>query len=376
MSKCLVINRIPLGEEGKLRRKHLEQVNAFATMGFDTYYIGYKDGKCYICHNDDREYVCDSNIHGFGSYIAMFKAAKLACDKYGSFHIAYMRMIPASPQLINCLRVIRKYCKKIVYEFPTYPYDGEYKNGKTNVVSLLSRYSDRICRKFLKIYVDLAVVLTDDVNEVFGIPAIVLRNGINVEEYKLKETSDKNIEILCMGKLQNWHGYDRLLNGAIKYKNDIGALPFKIHILGEGKARDSLIEQAKLGGLDETEVSFPGIIVGEKLDNYFDRCSFAVESLGLHRLNLKYSSTLKSREYLARGIPFIYSLDIPGIDETCDFCKKVPADESPVDFLDIMEWYNSLKSGVNIRMRQYAKDHYSWESQFQLILNRLNLRIE
>lgn len=373
MEKCIVINRIPLGNEGKLRRKHLEQVEAFRNMGFDTYYVAFDDGKCYLMHNDGKEYICNSSIHGYNSYIAMFKAVQHACKKYGPFDLAYMRMIPATPALLNFLRKVRPSIKKFAYEFPTFPYDAERSKKGGNPIRRMAGILDRCCRNSLKKYVDLAIVLTADVDNVFGIPAIFLRNGIHVEEYKLKEVSKTNgkIEILCMGKLQRWHGYDRMIAGAIAYKNKHGELPFYLHILGEGNARQSLMEQAKQGGLDESSVDFPGIVVGEQLDQYFDKCLFAVESLGLHRLNLTYSSTLKSREYLARGIPFAYSLTIPGIDETCDFCFRIPVDESPVDMEALLEWSQNLADDCGLQMRQYAKDHFSWESQFALMISAM-----
>lgn len=95
----------------------------------------------------------------------------------------------------------------------------------------------------------------------------------------------------------------------------------------------------------------------------------------MYRLNLKYSSTLKSREYLARGIPFVYSLPIPGIDDECDYCFKVPSDDSAINIDSVMKWVNSLSKDISTRMRQYAKDNYSWEGQFQILLDRIGIEI-
>lgn len=374
MKKCIVINRIPLGAEGQLRRKHMEQVEAFSNMGFDTYYIGYDEDKVYLIHNDERHYVCESNIHGYGSYVSLFKAVNTAISKYGQFDLAYMRMIPATPALIKFLSEIRLSCKKIVYEFPTYPYDMEESKKGINLTHRVANLCDRVCRTQLKKYIDLAIVLTSNVDNVFGIPALFLRNGINVRSYKKREAlQTKKTEILCMGKLQKWHGYDRIISGAIDYVKHYKQVPFVIYILGDGDARSELIEQAKAGGLDESIIQFPGIVVGNKLDEYFDRCSFAVESLGLHRLNLEYSSTLKSREYLARGIPFVYSLPIPGITNNLEYCYQVKADESAVNMKELLDWINSLKQDYSEAMRQYAFDHYSWESQFRIICERLQI---
>lgn len=371
--KCLVINRIPLGREGKLRRKHYEQVKAFENLGYDTYSVGYDGGKCYLIHGGERKYVCDAPLHGYGSYVGMYKACRLACKEVGTFDIAYMRMIPAHFALIKFLKDIRPLCKKIVYEFPTYPYEKERAKKRIPFKRLCARYLDNFCRNQLKKYVDRAVILTDDSEYVFGMKTIVLKNGIIVDDYPLKKASEmEKIHILCMGKLRNWHGYDRMVEGVIDYVNQhSGDVPFVLHILGEGMVLPLLREQASKAGLDESIVKFHGFVVGEELNAIFDKCSFAVESLGLHRLNLKYSSTLKSREFLARGIPFIYSLEIPGIDESCDYCYKIPADETPVDMEKVLSWYNGLSDDCSSRMREYATEKFTWEAQFSQMLEEL-----
>ncbi len=372
MGKCIVINRVPFGEEGKLRKKHLEQVEAFQNMGFDTYFVGFDQNKCYLMHNGECEYVCRSPLHGYRSYLAMFQAVRIACKKYGPFDLAYMRMIPANPALLHFLADIRNSCKKIVYEIPTFPYDDEKNLREIHLLYWCAQWLDRRCRNYLKKYIDLAIVLTSQVETVFGIPAIVLRNGINVSGYKLRnlQNTDKT-EILCMGKLQRWHGYDRMIAGTINYKNTHAHVPFQIHILGDGDARPMLMRQAEAGGLDNTIIDFPGIVVGDQLDEYFDRCTFAVESLGLHRAHLGHSSTLKSREYIARGTPFVYSLAIPGVDESCDFCCKVPTDETAIDMGALLQWAAALPDDCGERMREYAIRHFRWETQFEEMLKAL-----
>ena len=64
----------------------------------------------------------------------------------------------------------------------------------------------------------------------------------------------------------------------------------------------------------------------------YDRCHFAIASLGLHRIGIDVASTLKTREYLAKGMPFVYSGEVDVFrDEPAHFCMAVPADETPVD---------------------------------------------
>ena len=116
--KCLLINRIPLGEEGRLRRKHYEQMEAFQNLGYDTYSVGYDDGKCYLIHKGEKEYVCDAPLHGYGSYVGMYKVCRFACKQVGGFDIAYVRRVPGHFAHIKFLKDIRPFCKKIIYDAP------------------------------------------------------------------------------------------------------------------------------------------------------------------------------------------------------------------------------------------------------------------
>lgn len=370
--KILVVNRIPLGDEGKIMRKHHEQVNAFENIGCDTYSIGFIDEKCYIVHNGEKLYVCDAPLRGYRSYLAMYKAGRRACKLYGFFDVVYMRMIPAHFALLKFLKDIRPFCNKLVYEFPTFPYDKE-RNKKVSFLRRCSRILDDFCRGYLKKFVDKAVILTDDSETAFGIKTIVLKNGIIVEDYPLKKPSkEEKIHIMCVAKLRKWHGYDRLIKGAIDYvQKHNGEAPFVLHIVGEGVVLPMLKEMVREANISEDIIKFHGWLIGQELDALFDKCSFAVESLGLHRLDLKYSSTLKSREYLARGIPFIYSLDIPGIDESCDYCLKVPSDESAIDMEKVLLWYKDLADDSGVRMREYALQKFTWEAQFKKMFAEL-----
>src|SRR5699024_7986971 len=77
-----------------------------------------------------------------------------------------------------------------------------------------------------------------------------------------------------------------------------------LHVVGQGPATESLIKLVGNLGVSEN-VIFHGALFGEELDRVFSICTTALSSLALHRKNVLTSSELKSREYMARGIPFI-----------------------------------------------------------------------
>ncbi|MEI3231140.1 MAG: hypothetical protein V8S24_07840 [Gordonibacter pamelaeae] len=72
---------------------------------------------------------------------------------------------------------------------------------------------------------------------------------------------------------------------------------------------EKLVSELKL----EDFIVFAGAATGSKLDAFFDDADVAVGSLGLHNRGF-LGLTMKSREYCARGIPFIYSFPEKGFN--------------------------------------------------------------
>ncbi|KKX51678.1 hypothetical protein [Sphingobacterium sp. IITKGP-BTPF85] len=69
----------------------------------------------------------------------------------------------------------------------------------------------------------------------------------------------------------------------------------------------------------------------------FDLADFAIGSLARHRSGITYIRTLKTREYAARGIPFIYS-EIDTDFEGKPYVLKATPDETPLDIAQIVDY--------------------------------------
>ena len=104
-------------------------------------------------------------------------------------------------------------------------------------------------------------------------------------------------------------------------------------------------------------------------EQLYDRCDIGVECLATFRKNVGgVSSSLKSREYLAVGIPFIYSGKIDVLEQnTADFVFEIPSSEEPVDIQSVIDEYNKLlqtetKKELSARIRTYANQYVSWQT--------------
>ena len=71
--------------------------------------------------------------------------------------------------------------------------------------------------------------------------------------------------------------------------------------------------------------------------------SLGIEILGCHRKGVVLSSTLKSREYWAKGLPFITECEFPPeVQKISQYILKVPYDESPIDIEKVIEFHDNL----------------------------------
>jgi glycosyltransferase involved in cell wall biosynthesis len=198
----------------------------------------------------------------------------------------------------------------------------------------------------------------------------LIGNGINVKSIIQTDLSsvdrNKKIIILCVAQLEVWHGYDRLLKSVKSYleKDGMPFRNFKIIIVGDGNEKVNLENLSRSLELEKF-VNFTGNLTGENLNNVFIGANLAIASLGSFRVNLKISSPLKSREYTARGLPFVSADSDPDFPENTPFLFKVSNDNSLIDFNSVFKWYFSLiDSGYDFnKIRKYAEINLDFKNK-------------
>jgi glycosyltransferase involved in cell wall biosynthesis len=268
----------------------------------------------------------------------------------------YIRKItPVDGRVISLLRRIRDNnptCK-ILYEIPTYPYDKE-----ENIITLTI---DKMYRLKLKQYVDKIITLSND-DIIFNIPTIKMVNGILLDDIPLKKNTrkDDRLDLIIVANFAFYHGYDRLIEGLNKYYKSDNEKKVYLHFVGGGTICEKYKELAKKYNLNEY-CFFYNFLNGEALDDVYNKCDIGICSLGAHRKDLYLSSELKSREYLARGLPIVTSAKIDIIPPGFRYCLKISEDETPVNISEIIDFYDNVFSTVGDKMtseiRQFAEEN-------------------
>jgi len=270
----------------------------------------------------------------------------------------YIRFPFCSIAFLNLLKTMNKYGKgKIIVEIPTFPYDGEINNYFFDI------FIDKYLRNNLKKYVDIFTTYSND-NNIYGIPAIHIMNGIDCSNFPVMKRELKNnnsIHLVAVAMFANWHGYDRLINGINLYYKKTHKENVYLHLVGDGKELTFYNELVKKYNLSEY-VLFHGRQEGEKLFELINSTDIAICSLGCHRVGIFLGSFLKSREYLASGLPIVSSTKIDVLPEDYKYCLYVPEDESPIDIQAILNFYNNLISNNDVKqitgeIRQFAEEY-------------------
>lgn len=294
----------------------------------------------------------------------------------------YIRKVEADRDYVRFLASLRRNFPraKILVEIPTYPYEKEAYRKLRSKTGLLK---DRIYRKKYKDYIDRFVVFSND-RIVFGVPAISTMNGIDVRSQKMiGEKSRKykdSINLIFVGMMQPQHGLERIIKGLQAYYKGANTEDIRLLFVGDGPEYPYYSALAKKCGI-ERYIRFFGKKTGKELDDVYNNADIAICPLGCYKtLSAETrSSALKTREYLARGLPVVTGC-IEDVFERnpSDFHLDFENDDSIIDVRRIVDWFKNLRRSYNSReilakeIREYAFRYVDNASTMKPIIDYIN----
>ncbi|MBS6888906.1 glycosyltransferase [Clostridium paraputrificum] len=287
-----------------------------------------------------------------------------------SYDFCYIRFDLNTRCFIKLLKKLKLVCKKIVIEIPTYPYDKEYV-GLINKVRLII---DDYYGKKLKNYVSRIISFYDIPNSnYFGVPTLVVPNGFDFDNIEIVKSNNvpNDIDIAAVSSMRIWHGYERLIEGLHLYYRAGGDRNITVHIVGNGPELQKYKSLTEKYNLDK-HIVFYGALHGKKLDDILERCTIGVDSLGRHRTGINVLSSLKSREYGAKGIPIINSCKIDIIEERYPYFLQVPANEEPIDINHVVSFYDKIYKNNNRKeVAENIRKHIEQKSSMETVMNTI-----
>ena len=377
MAKVLFVMRYPLDGWDNLKNKFDGQMAAVEALAHEAWHIGYNAAGMWLCRGDKRTLLkrCAlARMPGYTKtylYVDLMEAVRRACAKQ-HFDALYIRYLPVFWNAPTALRFAKKTGARLILEHPTYPVE----NGR--VTSWLRRpvfwYNDRVFARLEKL-LDLYVLIGNPGGEsLHGIPAMNVVNGVDVERLPLHQPLKEGpVSLLALASMSRWQGYDRLIHSLAAYD---GTEKVVVHMVG-GEGDGSLAEWRQLAqdlGVQD-RVIFHGEVFGERLNALAAACDLGVGGLALHRKQQFKSMTLKLREYMARGLPFLYAVEDPSVPREPRFCLQLPNDDSPIDMTEIVRFAlrTRLDDEAPRLMRKHAREHMSWQGVMKSILEKVEI---
>lgn len=338
------------------------QANALNELGNSVDQLRYGITKLYF-----NETLLTKYSKGIYRRLFMFGDVKRLVD-IGKYDLIYIRYDTSDLFFVSFLKSLNK--KKVIIELPTYPYDME-RIGE-NMLNKISILLDKLYRQKLKKYVDYIVTFTK-FDYIWGIPVIVLENAIDINniEFTRFEHVNNTINLIGVANVSKWHGYDRVIEGLYNYYSQDFFQEVIFHIVGSGDEIENLRKLVELKSLNQ-KVIFHGSKVGNDLTNIFKYANIAVGSLGMHRIGLIEGSTLKAKEYAARGIPFVLGYEDKSFTNK-EYVLNVENNETAIDIKVLLEFYYNLKIDGK-SMREEAEKYFTWKHQMSNLLNILENR--
>lgn len=357
-----IISSESLGVSKKLRGEY----KAFQRVGADVYFLTFHHNDIVLLHESETIviYHC-RNEFGYIQNLFFFNVAPTICEEL-NIDFCYIRFPLSDWAFMKMVRTLHRICK-VYIEIPTYPYDEENRKYK-NPVSRFNYAQDLFFRRQWKKYVDQVVTFSDD-KEIYGVPCININNGIDLDTVKYvgdELSYEGDITLISVALMRPIHGYDRVIEGMARYyrKNIKPERIVRYLVVGNGPELVHLQQMVRDYKL-ESYVEFCGKQSGTELDALFRKSNLGLAVLAGHREGHESVSDLKSREYCARGLPFITANNDRAIPAGASFMKKIPMNEEPLDIDEVIQYFDYIRAHKEIHQecRVYAEQNFSWQKQ-------------
>jgi glycosyltransferase involved in cell wall biosynthesis len=369
----LHVNYTPSDPSIGITKKINGQILALQNLGLDVTYTTYSSKGIEIINNDnDCVYIKKFRLMNekYKLVVRRFLLIKASIDyvKNNNFDLGYLRFTGFDWIYIKMLSLMKKRGMKVIVESLSYFPGIKYKSLKGRYLLLTTK----LLEKKAKRYIDL-VAAEGDFKELWGVKALSFENGVVVNNFRPHSYigSKNEIHFISVGNEMDYHGYDRIVKSIHEYYKNNGNLIIKLHLVGVVKKQTKeLVDKLKLQDI----VFFYGKKYGKELEDIYDQCNIGVGPLAQYRIGGKKVTGLKTKEYFAKGIPYIFSGGELLLSDSYPYVMKIPDNDEYIDMNKVIKFYNSIKSDKHLvaNMRKFAKENFSWDTCMKRIINELN----
>lgn len=354
-----------------ISRKVMDQIHALRNMGHEVFYTTYTKNGVQILDNCDqvvyqKKYRVNQKAFRILRREILIKNVCQYIKTQGDFfEVCYVRF-HYFDQNFNKMLKIMKYHAKVIIEAHGYP----YREWTWSLPFVFINIRDIVFEPFGRKYIDLVAAISNHQN-IWGRKTIFIDNAIDVDSIKLhnRKPEENILNLISVAIEQPYHGYEKIIRGLYYYYRNGGTKKIYIFMVGDYyKRTKKLVNDLQLN----RNIFFLGKLQGKQLDDIYDQSDLAIGTFS-KRANDEWGSSIKTKEFFAKGIPFINGWREYSFDDSYPYMKRFDMNVEYIDFNVVIDFYNSIKDTKNIsmEMRRFAEEHFLWEKQFEKIFDEI-----
>ena len=159
-----------------------------------------------------------------------------------------------------------------------------------------------------------------------------------------------------------WNSLNRIIESIENYENN-----HKVELIVCGH---NIVGEVQ----EKIFIKHLGYLNKEKVDEIINEVHVALSTMALYNHGLQEASSLKTREYFARGLPFIYAYTDPDLNEEAkEFSLELPNDDSLIDMEKVIEFAEKAlgDNALPKKMRKYAEEHLDYGVKMKKLYQEL-----
>lgn len=366
-------NYTPSDESIGITKKITSEIRTLRSFGYEVFYTAYEKNSVVICDNNDsvvfeqKFLFRNKKLNKAVRYFLLEAVAKKYLEKNNSFTLGYIRLGPPNFTFFKILDLLKKGGAKIIVESLAYFPGVKYNSVKGRYIQFMHKINYKRFKKYLEYF-----LIEGNFKEMYGIPCYSMNMGVEVEKIKPhKYFGNKDeLNLISVANENIYHAYDRIIKSVYNYINNGGRKKVYIHFVGTiSEKTRALIKQLNL----EKFIILYGKKSGSDLDNIYNFCNVGLGPFGQHRIGGKKDTGLKTKEYFAKGLPYIFSGEEPTVPKGYPYICAFPSDESMIDFEEVWNFYQTYVDDKNVvkNMRDFAIKNYSWDRIMREALSKL-----
>ena len=222
--------------------------------------------------------------------------------------------------------------------------------------SQLTHMYNSMTRSYFLKHIDAFVSVSYELQKKFEYlnkPIEVIGNGIDFKEYGVETREPNKVPILVFigTPNQSWQGLDKIEMMAEHFKE------YQFYIIGSN-------------GEDTQNIQYFGYLTKEESTKIINKCDVGIGTLSLYKKGLTEASPLKSRQYLACGLPLIYAYNDTDIPNNVEFGLRLENTENNMNYEKIDNFIQNVFNNKNISLkaRKFSEEILGYDKKEEVRL--------